>query len=78
MLVAFDAQYRLADFYYPHVGMDNHAAGRFRFGVWADVHGTMAALGHPFRPRNGMAPLRFGMAAFVVTAPTEREAADLL
>lgn len=30
------------------------------------------------RPRNGMAPLRFGMAGFVVTAPTEREAAELL
>ncbi len=36
MLVAFDAQYRLADLFYPHVGMENHAASRFRFGVWAD------------------------------------------
>ncbi|MFZ2493148.1 MAG: glycoside hydrolase family 15 protein [Thermoanaerobaculia bacterium] len=36
LLVAFDAHYRLADFYFPHVGMENHAAGRFRFGVWAD------------------------------------------
>ncbi len=35
-LVAFDSQYRLADFYFPHVGMENHAAARFRFGVWAD------------------------------------------
>lgn len=36
MLVAFDSQYRLADFYFPRVGMENHAAARFRFGVWAD------------------------------------------
>jgi glucoamylase len=36
LLVAFDADYRLADFYYPRVGMENHAAGHFRFGVWAD------------------------------------------
>lgn len=36
LLVAFDAQYRIADFYFPHVGMENHAASRFRFGVWCD------------------------------------------
>ncbi|HUP48287.1 MAG TPA: glycoside hydrolase family 15 protein [Thermoanaerobaculia bacterium] len=36
VLVAFDSDYRLADFYYPHVGMENHAAARFRSGVWAD------------------------------------------
>ncbi|HEX9163371.1 MAG TPA: glycoside hydrolase family 15 protein [Thermoanaerobaculia bacterium] len=36
LLIAFDSQYRLADFYFPHVGMENHAAARFRFGVWAD------------------------------------------
>ncbi|WP_395310936.1 LLM class flavin-dependent oxidoreductase [Mycobacterium sp. AMU20-3851] len=30
------------------------------------------------RPRPGLDPLRFGMAAFVVTAPTEREAAELM
>lgn len=36
MLVAFDSDYRLADFYFPHVGMENQAASRFRFGVWAD------------------------------------------
>jgi glucoamylase len=36
MLVAFDADYRLADFYFPHVGMENHVASRFRFGLWAD------------------------------------------
>jgi glucoamylase len=35
-LVAFDSQYRLADFYFPHVGMENHAAARFRFGVQVD------------------------------------------
>lgn len=36
ILMAFDSQYRLADFYFPHVGMENHAAARFRFGVWVD------------------------------------------
>jgi glucoamylase len=36
LLVAFDAQYRLADFYFPHVGMENHAAAKFRFGVFCD------------------------------------------
>lgn len=36
LLVGFDSQYRLADFYFPHVGMENHAASRFRFGVWSD------------------------------------------
>ena len=36
LLVAFDAQYRLADFYFPRVGMENQAAARFRFGVWCD------------------------------------------
>lgn len=36
LLVAFDSQYRLADFYFPHVGMENHAGARFRFGVWCD------------------------------------------
>lgn len=42
LLVAFDSHYRLADFYFPHVGMENHAAARFRFGVWADdaLHAT--------------------------------------
>jgi GH15 family glucan-1,4-alpha-glucosidase len=36
LLVGFDAQYRLADFYFPHVGMENHSASPFRFGVWAN------------------------------------------
>src|SRR5437763_4039050 len=36
LLVAFDAQYRLADLYYPHVGLENHVGERFRFGVWTD------------------------------------------
>jgi GH15 family glucan-1,4-alpha-glucosidase len=42
LLVAFDAQYRLADFYFPRVGMENHAAAKFRFGVYADgaLHAT--------------------------------------
>jgi oligosaccharide amylase len=36
LLIGFDSQYRLADFYFPHVGMENHASSRFRFGVWSD------------------------------------------
>jgi glucoamylase len=36
LLIAFDAHYRLADFYFPRVGMENHAASRFRFGVWVE------------------------------------------
>ncbi|HVR40645.1 MAG TPA: glycoside hydrolase family 15 protein [Thermoanaerobaculia bacterium] len=36
LLIAFDSQYRLADFYYPHVGQENQASSRFKFGVWAD------------------------------------------
>lgn len=34
--VAFDSAYRLADLYFPHVGMENHAGARFRFGVFAE------------------------------------------
>lgn len=42
MLVAFDAQYRLSDFYFPRVGMENQAGAKFRFGVYADgaLHST--------------------------------------
>ena len=36
LLVAFDAQYRIADFYFPRVGMENHAGAKFHFGVWTD------------------------------------------
>ena len=36
LVVAFDAEYRLADIYFPHAGLENHAGTRFRFGVWCD------------------------------------------
>jgi glucoamylase len=36
LVVAFDSQYRLADIFYPHVGLENHAGAPFRFGVWID------------------------------------------
>jgi len=37
MLVAFDTSYRIRDFYFPHVGQENHAGHRpFHFGVWVD------------------------------------------
>ena len=35
LLINFDAQYRLRDLYYPHVGGENHLVGHFsRLGVW--------------------------------------------
>ncbi len=37
MLVSFDKDYMLREFYFPHVGEENHAAGhQFRFGVWVN------------------------------------------
>ncbi|MHB1908904.1 MAG: glycoside hydrolase family 15 protein [Nitrososphaerales archaeon] len=36
-LIMFDLDYQIADIFYPHVGMENHALGHvFRFGVFAD------------------------------------------
>jgi oligosaccharide amylase len=36
MLVCFDQHYQIRDFYYPHVGQENHLGGSpCRFGVWA-------------------------------------------
>ena len=48
LLVAFDSHYRLADFYFPGVGMESHAAAKFRFGVWCDdaLHSTDEAPWH--------------------------------
>ncbi|MBN1346211.1 MAG: glycoside hydrolase family 15 protein [Phycisphaerae bacterium] len=46
MLVTFDGLYRIRDFYYPHIGQENHAGHRpFHFGVWVEdtlswVHDT--------------------------------------
>lgn len=36
LVVAFDPQYRLADVYFPHVGLENHGGAPSRFGVWVD------------------------------------------
>lgn len=37
VLIAFDKDYLLSEFYYPHVGEENQTEGeRFRFGVWAN------------------------------------------
>lgn len=37
LLVTFDDKYQIRDFYYPHVGQENHSDGfPFRFGVWVD------------------------------------------
>ena len=37
MLIAFDRNYLLREFNYPHVGQENHTNGeQFRFGVWVN------------------------------------------
>ncbi len=37
LLVLFDDQYQIRDFYFPFVGKENHSEGHpFRFGVWID------------------------------------------
>ncbi len=39
VLVAFDKDYLLREFYFPHVGEENHTKGeKFRFGVWTPTH----------------------------------------
>lgn len=35
-LISFDRDYRIADIYFPFVGMENHSGGRFRFGIWEE------------------------------------------
>ena len=41
VLVAFDKEYRLREFFFPRVGEENHTNGAlFRFGVW--VNGQMS------------------------------------
>ncbi|MDE3089539.1 MAG: glycoside hydrolase family 15 protein [Chloroflexota bacterium] len=37
LLLNFDSTYQLRDFYYPHVGKENHSTGGpFRFGIWTE------------------------------------------
>ena len=37
MLVTFDSRYCIRDFYFPHVGQENHAGTRpFHFGIWVE------------------------------------------
>ena len=36
LLINFDSSYRIADVYYPHAGMENHAGSRFRFGLFEE------------------------------------------
>lgn len=46
ILVAFDKDYLLREFYFPHVGEENHTKGEhFRFGVWADGKFSWVPLG---------------------------------
>lgn len=41
ILIAFDKDYNLREFYFPHVGEESHTKGEpFRFGVW--VNGTFS------------------------------------
>ena len=50
VLVTFDQEYRLRDFYYPHVGKENHTDGHpFRLGLW--VEGAFAWVGRDWNPR---------------------------
>ena len=44
LLLNFNADYRLRDIYFPHVGQENHSKGHpSRFGVWTNGH-------FPYRP----------------------------
>jgi len=46
LLVTFDQTYQVRDFYWPHVGQENHSPGHpFRFGVWVD--GEFRWIDHP-------------------------------
>jgi GH15 family glucan-1,4-alpha-glucosidase len=46
MLVTFDRDYRIRDFYFPHVGQENHNQDAIcRFGVWCD--GRFSWMGSP-------------------------------
>ncbi len=37
LLVTFDSSYQIRDFYFPHVGQENHTGtGPFRFGAWSN------------------------------------------
>ena len=37
LLVTFDSHYQIRDFYYPHIGQENHAGPRpFNFGLWVN------------------------------------------
>ncbi|MFQ5480336.1 MAG: glycoside hydrolase family 15 protein [Thermodesulfobacteriota bacterium] len=45
LLVTFDRDYQLRDFYFPHVGQENHTGREpFRLGVWSD--GTFSWVPH--------------------------------
>jgi oligosaccharide amylase len=53
LLVGIDDRYRIADVYFPHVGLENHAGSRSRFGVfvdgafsWVDGEGWERTLGY--------------------------------
>src|SRR5579884_115567 len=44
LLINFDSRYQIRDFYYPHVGDENHSAGHpFHFGVWCDGQTSWAS-----------------------------------
>ncbi len=50
LLIIFDRDYRLCDFYFPHVGMENHSGGNpFRLGAWAD--GKFSWMGREWNPQ---------------------------
>ena len=48
LLLNFDADYRLRDIYFPHVGQENHSKGHpSRFGVWTNGHFSLPPSGAP-------------------------------
>jgi GH15 family glucan-1,4-alpha-glucosidase len=49
LLVTFDAEYRIRDIYFPHVGQENHTVGDpCRFGFFVD--GRFGWVGPQWRP----------------------------
>jgi len=55
LLVCFDAEYRIRDLYFPHVGQENHVNGNYcRFGIWVD--GRFSWVGQGWNMDLGYAP----------------------
>lgn len=54
LLISFDADYYLREFFFPHVGEESHTGGgKFRFGVWVD--GQFSWIADGWQKRKGYA-----------------------